>query len=239
MIVHGPYPIGEPRVAREVAAAVAAGWDVDVIALRRRAERAEDVAPAGERVHRLPLEHRRGGGALGVTREYVSFCMLAALTLLRLSRGAPFRVVQVHNPPDFLMFAALPCRWLFGSTVVFDVHDLAPDMFEMRFGERGWSSMVDRVLRAVERLALRRADEVLTVHEPYASELRRRGADPERLTVVMNSVDPTLLPEPGAVAERNGAFRVVYHGTVTPSYGVDLLVEAAALALAEIPELTV
>jgi glycosyltransferase involved in cell wall biosynthesis len=228
MLVHGPYPIGEPRVQREARAAVRAGWEVDVLAMQRDGEESEERLESGERVIRLPLEHQRGAGAVAVAREYLTFTVLAALRLYRLSRRSRYDVVQVHNPPDFLIVAALPCRLRFGSRIVFDVHDLAPDMFAMRFGGRRWSALVTRVLTAAERLALRVADEVITVHHPYARELGARGADHEHLTVVMNSVDPAVLPAKRRT--RADGFRVVYHGTLTPSYGLDLLLEAASLA---------
>jgi glycosyltransferase involved in cell wall biosynthesis len=237
MVVHGPYPIGEPRVQRETRAAIGAGWEVDVLAMRREGEPVEETLPTGERVLRLPLEHRRGAGALGVVHEYAAFTFLAAWRLYRLARSRRYDVVQVHNPPDFLVLAALPCRVRFGSRIVFDVHDLAPDMFAMRFGGHGWSGLVERLLLVCERLALRLADEVLTVHEPYARELRARGAHPARLSIVMNSVDPAVLPPRRRVTTEG--FRVVYHGTVTPSYGVDLLIDAAALAGREVPDLRV
>ncbi len=135
MLVHGPYPIGEPRVQRETRAAREAGWDVDVIAMRRPGEPDHETGAFGERICRLRVEHRRGLGALGVAREYLSFAVLASARLYALGRRRRYAVVQVHNPPDFLVLAALPCR-LQGSRILFDVHDLGPDMFSMRFGGR-------------------------------------------------------------------------------------------------------
>jgi hypothetical protein len=41
MLVHGPYPVGEPRVEREALVARDAGWAVDVLAMRRPGEAAE------------------------------------------------------------------------------------------------------------------------------------------------------------------------------------------------------
>jgi glycosyltransferase involved in cell wall biosynthesis len=89
----------------------------------------------------------------------------------------------------------------------------------------------------MERLAGAFADAVVTVHEPYRRELVARGARDEKVTVVMNSVDERLLPRPTPTATR--PFRVVYHGTVTPSYGVHLLVEAAAQIVPEVGDLSV
>jgi glycosyltransferase involved in cell wall biosynthesis len=232
MLVHGPYPIGEPRVQRETRAAVEAGWEVDVVATRRPGEAESATGPSGERILRLPVEHRRGLGALGVMREYLSFCFLAFVHFCASPRR--YHVVQVHNPPDFLIFAPLPAR-LAGTRIVFDVHDLGPDMFGMRFAGRRWSAAATRALKLCERSALGLADEVVTVHEPYARELCARGAHAGHVTVVMNSVDPAVLP---ARSRRNGeGFRVVYHGTVTAWYGLDLVLAAAAHAKSEVPHI--
>jgi glycosyltransferase involved in cell wall biosynthesis len=142
--------------------------------------------------------------------------------------------VHVHNPPDFLIAAALIPR-LLGCRVIFDIHDLSPDMFNMRFdGARG-AQVADRLLRAVERWATRIADGVITVHDAYARELVRRGVPPEKLTVVMNSVDERSLPAP--VLASNQGFRVVYHGTVTPHYGLELVVEAVARLSSPVPDI--
>src|SRR5262245_17913368 len=106
MVVHGPYPIGEPRVTRQARAALEAGFDVDVVATRRPDEPTSEVVD-GVRVFRLPVEHRRGGGILWILREYLGFTLLATLKVARLSARRRYAVVQVHNPPDFLIAAAM------------------------------------------------------------------------------------------------------------------------------------
>jgi glycosyltransferase involved in cell wall biosynthesis len=55
---------------------------------------------------------------------------------------------------------------------------------------------------------------------------------------VMNSLDETLLPETRGEPSANG-FVVSYHGTITPHYGVPLIIEAAAEALPAIPDLEI
>jgi glycosyltransferase involved in cell wall biosynthesis len=231
MVVHGPYPVGEPRVEREALAAREAGWEVDVLAMRRRGELSEEQIE-GVRVQRLPLEHRRGAGLAGVLREYAGFAALAVKKLAR----ARYDVVQVHAPPDFLIAAALVPR-LRGARVILDVHDLSSDMFAMRFGDRPGTRLADRLLRLVERVAASAADAVVTVHEPYRAELESRGVPAKKLLVLMNGVDESHLPEPGSDTARGDTFRVVYHGTITPHYGVDLLVRAAARAAKQVDNL--
>jgi glycosyltransferase involved in cell wall biosynthesis len=232
MVVHGPYPLGEPRVAREAQVALAEGYDVEVVAMRRDGEPKRELVD-GVRVTRLPLSHRPGAGLGGILGEYLGFTLFASAVVANRRHD----VVHVHNPPDFLLIAGLLPK-LFGARLIFDVHDLSPDMFAMRFGDRGALRTADRILRVVERAATRVADHVLTVHEPYRSELIERGVPPEKLTVVMNSLDDRLLPT-GPRHRDGSTFRVVYHGTVTPHYGVPLIIEAAARVASEIPDLQI
>jgi glycosyltransferase involved in cell wall biosynthesis len=233
MVVHGPYPVGEPRVAREVAAATAAGYEVDVVAMRRKGEPRREFA-AGANVIRLPLTHRRGTGLVGMFAEYAGFTALASFATAVLMLRRRYRVVQVHNPPDFLIVAGLIPRAL-GARLIFDVHDLSSDMFAMRWEGKPGAAVAERLLRGIERGATRLADAVVTVHEPYRRELAARGVPSEKLTVVMNSLDESLLPE-HSMAGDDTTFRVVYHGTVTPLYGVPLLIEACALIAGEVPD---
>jgi glycosyltransferase involved in cell wall biosynthesis len=238
MVVHAPYP-QDVRVARQVHVAVREGYEVDVFAMRRNAERKSELHE-GARVFRMPLQHRRGAGAFGVLYEYIGFTLLASLRIATREIKRRYDVIQVHNPPDFLMLAAVIPR-LLGARVIFDVHDLAPDMFAMRFAERRGARLIERVLYFIEAWASRFADAVITVHEPYRQELLSRGVSPKKTTVVMNSVDPRLLPVPAERPSMPTAqrFRVVYHGTITPPYGVHLLVEAASHLASDLPGLVV
>ena len=234
MVVHGPFP-PDARVAREAAAAVAAGYEVDVVAMRRAGQpRRERVD--GVNVIRLPLSRHRGSGPATVVYEYAAFTLLATLAVARRAATRRYRVVQVHNPPDFLMLATLLPR-LVGSRAILDIHDFSADMLMMRFGGRRWSRAVDRMLHRIERIAAAAADAIITVHEPYRQALIQRGIDPEKVTVVMNSLDERLLPDLESPGEGDGS-RVVYHGTVTPHYGVVMLVEAVARARAHVPGIT-
>src|SRR6266542_5652978 len=234
MVVHGPYPISEPRVEREVQVALREGYEVDVIAMRRAGEPATE-ADGSLHVLRLPLSHVRARGFAGMVCEYIGFTLLASAKILRRSLRRPYSIVQIHNPPDFVMLAALIPKCL-GSRVIFDIHDFAPDLFAARFEGVLGARVAVRVLRFVERAAARFADAVLTVHEPYRRELAQRGVPAGKISVVLNSLDEQLIPRRPTRPGRR-AFRVVYHGTLTPHYGLDLLVEACGQIANEMPEL--
>lgn len=225
MVVHGTYP-ADPRVARETRAAVRAGFEVDVVAMREPGRPARGKVE-GVAVHRLPISRSRGAGRLRFFGEYVAFAGLATLQLGWLALRRRPTIVQVHNPPDFLVLAALVPKAL-GSRVVFDIHDLSSDMLTMRFGDSRGAAMAKKLLERLERLACSLADVVVTVHEPYREELAARGVDSDRILVVLNSLDETQLPEVFPPPSRD-PFRIVYHGTVTPHYGLAVVLEAFAL----------
>lgn len=241
MVLHGPYPVGEGRVANEARAALDAGWEVDVVAMHKAGEPARELVD-GVDVHRLPLSHEWGGGGVAVAREYLGFTAMATAKVAVLMRRRGYTVVHVHNPPDFLITAALVPRIL-GARVVFDIHDFAPELFAMRFGARRGFGMANALMQRVEALATRFATAIVTVHDPYRRALEARGVPAGKITVVLNSVDERLVPgtrsgSGSATGEENG-FRVVYHGTITPYWGVVVLIEAAAQIVPDVPNLRV
>jgi glycosyltransferase involved in cell wall biosynthesis len=233
MVLHGDYP-GDVRVRREATAALGAGHSVDVICMRKPGEAAsESVAGAG--VRRLPMQHVAGPGAVRTVYEYLLFTALASLVLVPAAVRRRYQVIQIHNPPDFLTAAAVLPR-LFGSRVILDIHDLSSHMFRARFSGRA-GHLTARVLDAIELCACRIAHVVLTVHEAYRGELIAHGVPPDKLEVVMNVADQSLLASVGQrqPAEDPDEWIVAYCGTIAPWYGVELIVEAIDQLDAEIP----
>jgi len=239
MVVHSHYPVGEARAEREARAAIEAGYDVDVVCLRRTDEPARETVD-DVRITRLPVEHARGVSAVRSVFEYVDFALRASVAVLRIHRREPVDVVYVHAPPDFLIVTALIPR-LLGSGVVLDIHDLSPHMFNARFSGRRISRLAEGALRLVERGACSVADRVITVHEPYRDELAAHGVPRRKIAIVMNAPLPDSVEQGLAAASdrpTSDAFVVAYHGTVNHWYGVDLLVEAIARLRGERPELS-
>lgn len=237
MVLHGPYPVGEGRVSNEARAARDAGWEVDVVAMRKAGEPTRELVD-GVDVHRLPLSHEWGSGVVAVAQEYLGFTAMATAKVAVLMKHRRYTVVQVHNPPDFLIAAALVPRIL-GARVVFDIHDFAPELFAMRFGARPGFGVANALMQRIEGLATGFATAVVTVHDPYRRALEARGVPAGKITVVLNSLDERLVPATGSAVDEGHGFRVVYHGTITPYWGVVLLIEAAAQIVADVPNLRV
>jgi glycosyltransferase involved in cell wall biosynthesis len=235
LITHARYPTGEPRAERAAKAARDAGYRVQVIALRQPGEPPRELVD-GVQVLRLRIRHVRGAGALRIALEYISFTVLATAATIALRRRVPVHVVEVHAPPPFLIIAGILPR-LLGAKLLLDIRDLSPHLWNARFAGRPATRLAERILWAMERLACTISDRVITVHEPYRSEIVRHGVSATKVAVVMNTPDEALLMQipPALVTSRqNGSFTVAYHGTITEWYAVDLLIRAIAEVRASI-----
>jgi glycosyltransferase involved in cell wall biosynthesis len=232
MVVYAYYPLGETRVQREAEMLVDSGYAVDVICPRG------DGQPTRERyrgveIHRLPpgltkrsLAHQFLG--------YVRFLVRAGACMTGLHRRDSYETVQIHNLPDFLVFSALVLK-LQKVPVILDLHDLMPEFFEGRFGSDG-RSIATRLIVWQESLSCRFADHVITVSEHWRDALVERGVSKEKVSVVMNVADESIF-RPRSKRRSGPEFRLIYHGTVTHRYGLDLAVRAVALLKDEIPDL--
>jgi glycosyltransferase involved in cell wall biosynthesis len=226
MVVHAVYP-GDPRVRRQSDALIAAGHEVDVIALRGPGELAEDRS-GPMRVMRLPVS-RTFQGFAGHMAEYLAFAGLAAVRLAREHRRGRYDLVQVATVPDFLAFAAAPLR-LAGVPLLLDLHEDMPEFFRDRFAHpllRPLRPLVSGAARA----AAATATELITVHEPLRQLAIARGAAPTRIHVVMNSADDRLF-DPARHQRRafmeDGELRLIHHSNLQRLYGLDLAIEALA-----------
>jgi glycosyltransferase involved in cell wall biosynthesis len=235
MVVHAYYPLGETRVEREARILVKHGYLVDVICLRADGESPLESSD-GITIHRLPVQRHKGHGAGVQLLEYLAFFCLAMVKLTALHVRAPYRVVQTHNLPDFLVFAALFVR-LIGARVILDIHDLMPEFYAARF-QVGLDSWPVRIVRWQERLSCRFADHVITVSEHWRQTLIGRGVPPDKCSVVMNVADESIFHPPAVqrpLLHDPASLRLIYHGTLTERYGLDLAIRAVDLVREDIP----
>ncbi|HXG39442.1 MAG TPA: glycosyltransferase family 4 protein [Candidatus Limnocylindrales bacterium] len=231
MVIHSQYP--NVHVRREALALLERGWAVEVFCLRGGSDRPEDVVE-GVVVHRLPVRRRKGAGASSQLLEYAAFFAFAAARLTARHLRRRFDVVQVHNLPDFLVFAAAVPK-LLGTPILLDLHDLMPEFYMSRFG-RGPDSPAVRLVRLQERLACAFADRVITVTELWRRALVERGVPAAKVGVVMNLPDEATFVRPTRMPERaDERFRLIYHGTFAHRYGIDVAIRAVARLRDELP----
>ena len=224
MIAYSYYE-SDARVIREAEAALAGGFEVDFLALRRPGTAKVEMI-RGVRVLRLNQAKYRGRGYLSYLLGYLEFflrCFAKTTTLFVRRR---YRAIHVNNMPDFLVFATLVPR-IFGSKVILDIHDPMPNTFASKFkgGEKGFFF---RLLLWQERLSAAYASRVVTVHHPVRDGiLLKHGLSAESIEVVANFPDADVFRLVPAFAV-NGKVRFVFHGTILERSGLGILMNALA-----------
>jgi glycosyltransferase involved in cell wall biosynthesis len=158
--------------------------------------------------------------------------------MTRAHRRRHYGLVQVHSLPDFLAFAAIPLR-VAGVPLILDLHEAMPEFFRSRFPRASHGSF-HRLLLVQERLSIRLATAVLTVNDAMAERLVALGIRPDKVHVVVNlpslrRFDPALHPV-RAFAE-DGTIRLVYAGALTPTYELDVALDAIGRLAVDRPDL--
>lgn len=241
------YP-EDPLVRRTAEAAARAGCEYHVICSLAGGQAKEEVVD-GVFVHRIRLKGRNGspvgrisGFAFGsMLALWFRFAVAALFTLTRLQRRFRFDVVHVHNLPDFLVFSAA-CAKFMGAKVILHVQDVTPELLAAKatgiVGKLGvWLATLQ------ERASTWFADHVITVGWPMERILLQRGVSSQKLSIVLNSADPSIFPaekrsEPflGTPTEARPLV-LMYHGTCAERNGLDIGIAAFAIARSQAPHL--
>lgn len=219
-----PLPF-DRRVWHEARTLTAAGALVSVICPTGKGyeKRYEEIEGVHIYRHPLPLDAK---GAAGYVLEYGAALFHEMRLALKIARKHGFDTLQGCNPPDLIFLVAWPFK-LFGRVrYIFDHHDINPELFEAKFGKRGffWRLMV-----LLEKLNFKTANVVISTNESYRQiALERGGKASDDVFVVRSGPDLTRLTLLSAnAAWKNGRkFMIGYVGVMGDQEGLDLLLEA-------------
>jgi glycosyltransferase involved in cell wall biosynthesis len=220
-----PVPL-DRRVWQEACALRDAGFEVVVICPRMRGYTAAEEVLDGIRIYRHWISDE-ARGLFGFLSEYASALWGEFWLAWKAWRRHRFRLIHLCNPPDLLFLVALPFRIL-GVRVIYDVHDLWPEMFEAKFGRQGlfyWA------VRLAERLTHATANVILATNESVRRvALTRGGKNVDDVFVVRTAPKiPADSISPDERLKKNRRYLVGYIGVMGNADGVMLLVEAAHL----------
>lgn len=234
MVVFSHYP-SDPRVRRAAETLLKEGITLDLIcegednALRKETS-------GGLEVLRIPIQRHRGG-FLTYAYQYLTFILVSSAILAWRSIRRRYDLVYVHNMPDILVLSAIVPKWL-GAKVVLDLHDPMPELLRTIFRSQEKSALT-RVLVALEKWSISRADLVITVNEACRRTFGLRSCATAKIHVVMNAPDDDIFQERAAssypVRDPNAPFVVMYHGSLLERNGAGLAVDSMALVCSRIP----
>src|SRR5690606_14681623 len=127
------------------------------------------------------------------------------------------------NPPDLIFLVAGFFKLFLGKRVVFDHHDINPELYEAKFGRR---DMLYRVMLALERWTFRVADVSIATNESYRRIAIDRGRMPVNRVFVVRSgpqLDRMKTLPPIATLKCGRRFLVGYVGVMGKQEGIDYL----------------
>ena len=136
--------------------------------------------------------------------------------------------------PDFLVFATLVPKML-GAKIVVMMQEPVPELWQTLH-----NAPPPRILRIVEQAALAYAHAALTVTQQLKDVYVSRGADPDRISVILNVPESRFLESDEETADTSSAsrhFSLICHGAIEERYGHDTMLEAVALVRPQIPNL--
>lgn len=218
-----PAPL-DRRVWQESQALRDAGYQVTVICPKMRGFNASTENIDGIQIYRHWITDE-AGGFVGFIGEYASALWGEFWLLWKVWFKQGMDVIHLCNPPDLLFLVAIPFR-LLGVKVLYDVHDLWPEMFEAKFNRRGWFYSL---VRLAEKCTYKLANAVLATNETVKHVAMTRGGKSESDVTVVRTApmfgDIDVDPDPSL--KKGKQFLVGYIGVMGNADGVDYLVRAA------------
>jgi glycosyltransferase involved in cell wall biosynthesis len=219
-----PVPL-DRRVWSEARALRDAGYLVSIICPKgKKSCRAAYELLEGIHIYR----HRtwEALNSLGYLFEYLVALVAEFYLVFKVFARTRFRVLQGCNPPDNIFLIALALR-PFGVRFVFDHHDLAPELFEAKFGKR--YALLRMLSRVAEKLSFKVANVSIATNDSFKQiAVERGGKQPEQVFVVRNCPDLRMatLPPPRHATGQTKPLLVAYVGFMGQQDGLDILLDS-------------
>ncbi|HEY3390866.1 MAG TPA: glycosyltransferase family 4 protein, partial [Prolixibacteraceae bacterium] len=231
MITQSCFPI-DPRVRKEAEVLSHNGFSVDILCLQR------DNEPSVEKFGLITTfriqKYVRHESLIANLRVTLFFFFAAFIKLQLLSFKTKYDLIQIHNMPDFHVFAAFPQK-LTGIPIILDLHDLTPELIKSKW--KGRNKFLFNIVKLIEKLSCGFSDHLITVTEACKEILIERGTHSEKITLLLNTPDQNIFT---SFSQRefnpiSSGVRIIYHGTVSERFGLHIAIEALKIINDKIP----
>ena len=236
MVVYSLYPY-DARVKRAAETiASLSKFRVTVICLKE-GERPKSYRSNSVDVREINVQKYNGNGLFKHLASYINFLFQSFYTCSRLLFGDGVDIVHVHNMPNFIVLSALLPK-LLGKRVILDIHDTMIETYSAKFNG-GINGLLIQTLKLEESLSCLFADKIICVNDIQRQALVTRGIPDNKITTILNIPDTRIFnyAKVAATNNRDGKFKIIYHGTITKRLGVDLAIRAVVDLKEKIPEI--
>lgn len=218
-----PVPF-DRRVWQEARALLENGAEVSIICPQMKGYTKSFEQLDGINIYRhpLPIEAK---SAIGYLLEYSIAMFFQFIISVKIFIKHRFDVIHGCNPPDLIFVVALPFK-LFGVKYVFDHHDVNPELYIAKFGEK---NALYHAMIWLERLTFKFADYSIATNSSYRDiAIRRGGMNPDKVQVVRSGtdLDRIKLQPPIPDIKEGKSYLIGYVGVIGEQEGLDLLMES-------------
>ena len=219
-----PVPF-DRRVWMEATTLKNAGYEVTILCPGTKLSPKLYEVIDGIKILRFPLPWE-GRGTITMIMEY-AWSVLSLFTLVTcISFRKRIAVIHICNPPDLLFLCALPAKIMRRSRIVFDQHDLCPEVWQTKKPQMG--KVILRVLIILERMTYAVADKVISTNQSYKEIAMSRGNKRFEDVCVVRSAPALnfLATQPKISRDCTNDILIGYLGTMGSQEGIDLLLRA-------------
>lgn len=231
MIAYTQYEF-DGRVRRYAETLAQRGDLVDVIALSSAGDGRAETTLNGVTIHQLFRRDYNESSPWTYAFRHLRFLIMASVAVTRLHAHKHYDIVHIHNIPDILVFAAWYPK-LTGSKLILDIHDVVPELFEMKFRSR-LKKLYIAALRAVERLSAKFVDHVIISNHLWRDKLIARSVDENRCSVLVNHVDSAVFARRQRT-RNDGKYIVLFPGSFQWHQGLDIGIRALSQVRKVVP----
>ncbi|MFQ4142090.1 glycosyltransferase family 4 protein [Chlorogloeopsis sp. ULAP02] len=216
-----PIPF-DRRVWMEATTLQKAGYQVSTISPKGNGFEKDYEEIEGIHIYRHPLPPEESS-VTGYLREYGWAVYWQFRLAQRVWQEQGFDVIHICNPPDLLFLVAGWYKIFHGIKVIFDHHDLSPEMYIAKYNRR---DVFYYGLRLAERLTYATADLAIATNESHRKvALTRGGKNPKQVFVVRSAPDLSRFHfiSPNPSYRQGKKYLVGYMGVMGEPEGIDYL----------------
>jgi glycosyltransferase involved in cell wall biosynthesis len=227
-----PVPF-DRRVWMEASTLQQNGYRVSVICPATKTYPKRKEVIDGILIYRYPggLE---GRSSIGTLLEYLWAVSWMFVLTLKISIRTKVNVVHLCNPPDLLFIASLPAKILRRSKIIFDQHDICPELWESKGHKQ--TDFYGRLLTFFEKVTYTFSDVVISTNQSYKDIAMKRGAKKTGDVFIVRSAPKRDFASQVKLKTRapDQAGKLVYLGTMGSQEGIDLLLSAVRILKEEL-----
>lgn len=221
----------DARVRRYAETLAQRGDEVDVIAIGNE-QQSNQKRIRGINLYILQTRNENEKGKLSYLFRILKFLLKSMFFLTIQHLKKPYKVIHVHNMPDFLAFAAFFPK-LLGAKLILDIHDILPECYALKFSitQKGFTF---KLLTLVEKVSIAFSNHVIVSNHIWQKTLISRSIKKEKCTVFLNYPDESIFHKRPR-KRIDDKFILIYPGSWIWLQGIDIAIKAFSIISDQIP----